>query len=481
MLPEPRRSARAAARPSPSSEPAPSDEGGLAFGIRKIARERRRARARGSQRLARDDLERRATSTCTRASAAAGEPIEIEGSLAEVKGGALEVAGALSLEAELDSLGADASGPFTIDARAARVRLRRRLHTSPRARRPKLRGRIARGAAGALGDRAISCSSSRTSSRAARCSTAPRTRAALAADAFALDGWEALVPRARHGEADAGAIAIPKLALVDRSARGCAARSRSTISSRRRPTAAPIALRGALELLGSELRTRDLVARAAEQPIRVDATRDAAVRRRPRYEVVVRDQRRRHQRAARRAMRSQPDRLYGPLDLKGTLARHHCGRARRSSTRSRATSRSTSKVGGSSGASLLEAVLGSLGRAISEARAPAGRQGLGALHDATSSSRCAARSTIANGQLVTAPVTLDLSGLGRAARRARSGSPISRSISTGRLTIGEALDAALARAFGARDGYVPADAARSSSPPCAASSAHPRCSSPAAR
>ena len=270
VLPGPRRTREPPPPPEPEHEPGAGRRRRPRVRDPQARGARRLARARGSQRRAREDLERRRRRPHRARATAAGEPIAIEGALADVKGGALEVDGPLSLEAELDRLGAGATGPFTIDARAARVAygadFSKPAGTRRRAARPdRARARRARSRS------RISSSSSPTSSRAARCAPRRSTELSLAADAFALDGWEALVPRARHGEADR-ADRDPEARALDRSARACAARSRSTSSSRLRPTWRRSRCAARSSCSAPTLRTRDLVARAAEQPIRVDAS-----------------------------------------------------------------------------------------------------------------------------------------------------------------------------------------------------------------
>ena len=89
--------------PPAPEEPAPEDHGGLAFGIREIALsdaslalEDRSAQPAKTWSVADLDL--------TAQSAAANEPVKIEGSLADVKGDALEVAGLVALLGLLEEI-----------------------------------------------------------------------------------------------------------------------------------------------------------------------------------------------------------------------------------------------------------------------------------------------------------------------------------------------------------------------------------------
>ena len=433
--------------PEPEQEPAPEDEGGLAFGIRKIALTRRLARARGPQRLTREDVERRrhrphrAERRRERAGRDRGIARGREGRRARGRRRAL---------ARSQARPARRGSERAVHDRRARCEpaLRRRLRKARgharRAARPHRagRGRRARG----RGSRARAAQPG----RARRAAHRAEDRAPLAADAFDLADGMRSCPRSAWPSRAAGSRSRSSRCRPIRSR--CAARSRSTRSSRRCPTWRRWRSRGAVELLGSDLRTRDLVARAADQPIRVDARvaqlfDGAALRDR------VRDQRRPTPTRCSRASAKQPDRLEGPLDLKGTLRGTTAGEAvvprralgrHRARHRGRADRRRHAARGGAR-----------IARCARERRAaPAGRQGLGALHDRPlrvaarhaphrarpARDRHPSRSTYPDwgaqleGPIRLADLALDL---------------------TGRLTIGEALDAALARAFGARSGYVP--------------------------
>ena len=278
--------------------------------------------------------------------------------------------------------------------------------------------------------------------------TAPRTELSLSADAFALDGWDTLIPPLGM-VTPTGHIAIPKLVL---STDPLAVRGEITLDDlvATPPDMAPVALRGAIELLGTELRTRDLVARAAEQPIRVDASVTQLFEA-PRYEVAF-ETKGADTNALLAGYAKQRDRLIGPLDLKSTLR----------GTTSGATSFLDALSGNLSldiekgrivGVSLLEAVLGSFGSRITEAlRQPAGKEWERFTSDQFESLRGTMR--ITDGRLVTEPIALtypdwaaELEGPVRLADLALE--------LKGRLTIKEKLDAALARAFGARGNYTP--------------------------
>ena len=431
--------------PEPEAGPAPRDQSGLAFGIRKIelrdaslVLEDRSASPAKTWSVADIDL--------TARSAAADEPVAIQGSLADVKGDALEVAGALSLEAELDRLGSGASGPFKIDARDASLRYGADF-TKPAGTPAALRGRIAPGEGGALAIEDLVLELHNLVARGAL-TTQPKTELRLAADAFDLGGWDSIVPALGVAK-PSGKIAIPKLAVSTEplALRGELALDGLVLTL---PDMAPVALTGAVELLGSDLRTRDLVARAAEQPIRVDA-RVAQLFDGPRYEVAF-ETKGADSNALLAGYAKQPDRLEGPLDLKGALRGAISGETSILDALSGDIALDI-EGGRIVGATLLEAVLGSFGGRVNEALA---QQGGRDLQRFTTDRFDSLRGTlhIAEGRLVTSPVSLAYPDWGAQLEGPIRLSDLALDL-TGRITLGEALDAALARAFGAREGYVP--------------------------
>ena len=431
--------------PAPETEPAPEDEGGLAFGVRKIALtdaslalEDRSAPPAKTWSVADLDL--------TAQSAAAGEPVEIEGSLADVKGDALEVTGALSLEAQLSELGAGASGPFTIDGREASLRYGADF-AKPAGTPFAVRGRIAPDKDGALAIEDLVIELHNLVARGAL-RTAPKTELQLAADAFDLGGWDAIVP-ALGVASPSGKIAIPKLVVTTDplALRGEIGLDPLVATL---PDMAPVALTGAIELLGSDLRTRGLEARAADQPIRVDA-RVAQLFDGPRYEIAF-ETKGADTNALLTGFAKQPDRLSGPLDLKGTL-RGATGGGQSFLDALSGDIALDIQDGKIIGATLLEALLGSLGGRVNDALKQQGGKDwerfttdqfeslLGTLH-------------IEQGQLVTSPIKLSYPDWGAQLEGPIRLADLSIDL-TGRITLGEALDAALARAFGAKTGYVP--------------------------
>jgi hypothetical protein len=431
--------------PESGTRPSPSEDGGLAFGIRDLAvsdgavvLEDRSASPAATWSVADVDL--------TATSEASGRPIEIDGKLEHVEGGALEVNGPVSFEAELDRLGAGATGAFTVDARSARAVYGADFH-KPVGTAAALRGRVAAGEGGALAIEGLELELKNLVARGAL-RTAPHTELSLSADAFEVAGWDALVSLLGMVK-PTGRIAIPKLVLTTDplAARGQIALEDLVATP---PDRAPVALRGAIDLLGTELRTRDLVARAAEQPIRVAASVTQLFEA-PRYEVSF-ETSGADTNALLAGYAKQPDRLLGPLNLKGALR----------GTRSGETSLLDALSGDIAldidhgrivGVSLLEAVLGSFGSRIADAvREQGGKDWERFTSDQFESLRAALQ--IADGRILATPITLTYPDWGAELEGPIRLADLALELK-GRLTIEETLDGAIARAFGARSGYVP--------------------------
>src|SRR5262249_54888323 len=264
------------------------------------------------------------------------------------------------------------------------------------------------------------------------------------------DGWEKVLPPLGVVK-PTGRIAIPKLAVATEplAVRGEIALEDVVATP---PERAPIALKGSVLLLGSELRTRDLVVRAADQPIRVDASVkqlfDA-----PSYEVAF-ETKGADTNALLAGYAKQPDRLIGPLDAKGVLRGTVSGDKPLLDALSGDLALDIER-GRIAGASLLEAVLGAFGaRVVDTVRQQGGKDWERFTSDQFDSLRGTLR--IAEGRIVTEPVSLtypdwcaQLEGPIRLADLALDLS--------GRLTIKPTLDAVLARAFGAHRDYVPVE------------------------
>jgi uncharacterized protein involved in outer membrane biogenesis len=379
-------------------------------------------------------------------SAGVGAPVAITGSLSDVKGGALAVAGSVALEAELDRLAAGAIGPFSIDARAARIAYGADF-AKPSGTPAVVRGRIARGEGNALRIDDLVIELDNLVARGAL-RTAPSTELSLSADAFALEGWDALVPPLGMVK-PSGRIGVPKLAL---SLDPLAVRGEIALDDlvATPPDMAPIELKGAVELLGNELHTRNLVARAAEQPIRVDA-RVTQLFDGPRFEVAF-ETKGADSNALLTGYAQQRDRLSGPLDMKGTLRGTTAGES------SFLDALSGDLVfdieqGRIVGVSLLEVVLGSFGGTVVEAvRQQGGKDWERFTSDRFESLRGTLQ--IADGRVMTSPVSLTYPDWGAQLEGPIRLSDLALDLK-GRLTIKETLDKALARAFGARRDYVP--------------------------
>jgi hypothetical protein len=148
----------------------------------------------------------------------------------------------------------------------------------------------------------------------------------------------------------------------------------------------------------------------------------------------------------------QPDRLLGPLDLKGTLRGSVSGERSLLDALSGDLSFGIEK-GKIVGASLLQAVLGSFGASLAEAaRGHGGKDWERFYGEEFEFLRGALR--IADGLLVTDPVTLRYRDYGAQLEGPIRLADLSLDM-TGTITLEETLDAELARAFGAGEDYVP--------------------------
>jgi hypothetical protein len=268
----------------------------------------------------------------------------------------------------------------------------------------------------------------------------------ISAAPFALDGWQQLVPPLAIANLS-GRLAIPKLEL---SGDPGAARGLFVLDGiEAHPSdLAPIALSGELVLDGATLRTRDAVLRAAEQAFSLDA-RVHELFSAPRYEVAF-ETAAADSNALLAGFAHQPDRLHGPLDAKGALRGQLSGE--RAFLDALSGDLAFDIEGGRIvGASLLEAVLGSLGERLAEA---------GRNHkdwERFTSEQFESLSgtlRIADGRLVTAPVTLRYRDYGAQLEGPIGLADLALDL-TGTLTFEETLDAVLARSFGAGDDYVP--------------------------
>ncbi len=442
VLPRPDSDEPAGSSP-PDTEPAsPEDEAGIALGIRTVslrdaslALEDRSASAPVTWRV--EDLD------VTARGGDPGAPIALDGSIGRAGGGALAVEGPVAFEAELESA-TGASGPFTIDASAAGVRYGADF-TKPAGTRALLRGTLTTGADGALGaDDLVLELHNLVLNGAVR--TGDATALSISAAPFALDGWQQLVPPLAIANLS-GRVAIPKLEL---SGDPSAARGLFVLDGiEAHPSGlAPIALSGELVLDGATLRTRDAVLRAAEQAFSIDA-RVHELFTTQHFEVAF-EAEAADSNALLAGFAHQPDRLYGPLDVKGVLRGQLSGE--RSILDAVSGDLAFDIEGGRIvGASLLEVVLGSLGEQVAEA---------GRNHKDwerfTSEQFESLGGTlrIADGRLVTAPVTLRYRDYGAQLEGPIGLADLALDL-TGTLTFEETLDAALARSFGAHDDYVP--------------------------
>jgi hypothetical protein len=148
----------------------------------------------------------------------------------------------------------------------------------------------------------------------------------------------------------------------------------------------------------------------------------------------------------------QPDRLRGPLDVKGTLRGATSGGESLLDALSGDVALDI-ESGQIVGATLLEAVLGSFGTQVNDAlRQNGNKEWERFLTDRFESLRGTLH--ISEGRLVSTPISLTYPDWGAQLEGPIRLADLELDLK-GRLTIREALDAALARAFGARGGYVP--------------------------
>ena len=435
-------------------EPAPSgdapeprrDDGGVVLGIRTI-----------SLRDASLSLEDRTVSpprTSTlegidlrvRGEGGGGELVgELSVARSDVRLAGLELTGPLTAHLETDDWLAG-RGAFEVDADAAALR-RGADFTKPAGTRARIRGDLVRDAAGALGVDAlvielhdlVAQGSLRTGDDPTLRLTAPPTEVA---------GWEALVP--------ALALVKPRgrVAIEELVAKGdlAATRGRFAVDAleMQLPESGPLSFTGDVVLAGASLFARDAALTAAGQPFTVSPKLeglDGAPRFELRFETAGADSD-----ALLAAFADLPDRLQGPLRAQGTLRGPLSGSKPLMETLAGEVELSIDG-GRLVGMSLLESALGSLGRRVAD-----GVRGQKDWERFTSDEfeTLGGALRLSGGRLVTEPATLRYRDYG-----VRLEGPVRLSDLDldlrGALTLGPALDAALARSFGAPDDYVPSE------------------------
>ena len=438
------------AEPEPGAEPgaepdAEPEESGIAFGIRRIALrdasfvvDDRTRQPVASWRIDDVDVEARGDN--------GDAPTAIEGALAALVGPDLDVKGPLKLEAELSDLTGAATGRFRIDASDAEIAYGAELK-KPAGMRAELGGVLVRDDAGQLGVDDLELELRNLVARG-ELRSAPSTSLRLRADAFDLAGWEEVI-RSLGVAPLTGKLAIPELSLTTEPQRvqGRIELDEVVASPAGRP---PLALDGALALSGTALRSRELVLRAAGQPIALDASItdlfDA-----PRYEVSF-ETADADLDALLGAFAGQSGRIQGPLDAKGTLRGPLSGPKPFLDALSGELAFGVAQ-GKLVGVSLLESVLGPLGAQLAEAGRGQGGRDLqrfyGEVFELLSGSL-----RVEGGRILTRPIELRYRDY-----VAELQGPIALADLTldlrGSLTYFESVDAELARVFGARDGYTP--------------------------
>ncbi len=356
------------------------------------------------------------------------------------------VRGAITLEADVTDALAKATGPFVLEASDADVRYGQDF-TKPPGTRARLRGQLITDARGALGadDLALELRNAVLTGEV-RTGAAPALR--VKAEPFALDGWEELVPPLGLAS-PSGRIAISKLEMGSdpEATRGLFVLDALQLTL---PERAPIALTGEVAWTGGTLRMRDARLVAAGQPFTVSGSLEQ-IRTAPRYELSFQT-RGADSNALLAGFAGQPDRLQGPLDAQGALRGKLSGdtpllQALEGEIRFEIAG------GRIVGTSLLEAVLGSFGAQLGEAM----RQRDPARWERFTSEKFELLDgslRIARGTVVSQPVQIRYRDYG-----ARLDGPIRLEDLgldlQGTFEVAEALDAELARAFGAKEGYTP--------------------------
>lgn len=373
---------------------------------------------------------------------------QLEVADARVAAAGADVSGPLDIDADIAGAASRPTGPFRLDATRARI-VRGDGFAKPAGTTATLDGRLVADAGGAPGVDDLVLALKDAVVRG-RLRTAPALRAELSADAFPLDGVEELVPalgRARLG----GAVAIPGLAVTAKplGLEG-SVELRDVVANL--PDLAPVTLNGVIDAQGTALRSRDLVLVAAKQrfPVQV-AVRDLAAT--PRFEIDLSGERA-DTNALLSAYTGNPDRVYGPLDVKGTL---------RGSVGDRPLLDAVSGVldfeiddGRIVGVSLLEAVfdrLGSLGGLALEAGRVFGGRDLQRFYG-DEFEKMLGRLRVADGRVVADELSLLYRGYAADLTGTVGLADLSLDLH-GTLTIAEDLDAEIARGLGAARGYTP--------------------------
>ena len=359
--------------------------------------------------------------------------------------GATRLAGTADLEARIEAAISAPRGPFALDLDDAA--LAGSGFAKPAGTRARLAGTLAPDANGAPAVDDLHLELHNLDARGSL-HTAPRLRAQLRAEPFELEGWQELLP-ALALLALEGRLAAPELTLqtAPLEAHGVLRLEDWLL---RPPGREPALLAGEIELLGDALRSRDLVARVADQTLGVRAEVQSLFRA-PRYSVDFETAETGAEAdALLRALAGQPDRLFGPLvgagSLRGSLGEGFLDALQGDVNFAIAPGRIV-------GVSLLESVLGPLGARLARLGADRAEGDLRRFYSEEFEKLTAAL-RVEGGQLIARPVTLEYRDYSATLEGPLSLADLSLDL-TGSLRIQETLDAELARAFGAGEAYVP--------------------------
>ena len=337
-------------------------------------------------------------------------------------------------------------GDFEVDADAAEIGYGADF-AKPAGTRARVRGTLVRDARGALGvdDLVVEL---RDLVATGSLRTGEQTALRLEAGPVALAGWQELVPPLAL-VSPRGRLAVPELVLTPdlADARGRFALEDVTLQL---PDSGPLSLSGEATLAGTTLSARDLRLLAADQPF-LASPKLEGLGGTPRYEVRF-ETAGADSNALLAAFADLPDRLHGPLVAQGTLSGPLGGGKPLLETLSGRLELAI-EGGRIVGASLLEAALGSLGARIAETTRQRGAEQWERFYTETFE-QLSAKLRIVEGRLVSEPVTLRYPDYGVRLEGAIRLADMSLDLS-GALSIGPAVDAELARAFGAPDDYTP--------------------------
>jgi hypothetical protein len=371
---------------------------------------------------------------------------ELEIARSDVALSGVELSGPLAARFEPDDLLAGV-GAFEIDADDAVIR-RGADFTKPAGTRARIRGDLVRDEAGALGVDALVIELHDLVAEGSL-RTGDDLTLRLAAAPTEVAGWEQLVP-ALGLVKPRGRIAITELVAKSDLA-ATHGRFRVDTLEMQLPESGPLSFTGDLVLAGASLFARDAKLLAAGQPFTVSPKLDG-LDGAPRFELRF-DTAGADTDALLGAFAGLPDRLLGPLVANGTLRGPLSGEKPFLETLAGEVQLGI-EGGRLVGASLLEAALGSLGQQLAATTRQRGAKQWERFYSEEFES-LGGKLRLGGGRLVTEPATLRYRDYGVRLEGAVRLSDLELDLH-GVLSLGPAVDAELARAFGAPDDYVPA-------------------------